>query len=171
LGRRRPFILFGIPISVFFLAVIPAVGHANHHAALPLIIVSVILFSISWNIAGDPYQALMVDITTEHERSTYNAILSVISLVGQVVILLYASFASLKKNTIPDLVFYACAAFLLLSYAVVFLGVREPRGVCNPDARLQRGAQATPEHLFPLDGTQRSHTFPHGLHQRRDARG
>jgi Na+/melibiose symporter-like transporter len=127
LGRRRPFILYAIPVSVFFLLLVPIVGHAGQHRALPLLIGTIILFSISWNIAGDPYQALMVDITPENERSVYNAILSVISLVGQVVILLYASFASLKKNNIPDPVFYACAGFLLLSYAVVFFGVREPK--------------------------------------------
>jgi Na+/melibiose symporter-like transporter len=126
LGRRRPFILFGIPVSVFFLLLIPVLAHSKN-LALPLIAASIILFSITWNIAGDPYQALMVDITPPEERSVYNAILSVVSLVGQVVILVYASLTALKKNNLPNLVFYACAAFLFLSYAVVFFGVREPK--------------------------------------------
>jgi MFS-type transporter involved in bile tolerance (Atg22 family) len=70
----------------------------------------------------------MVDITPAQERPVYNAILSVISLAGQVVILVYATIASLKKHGhLPNVVFYACAAFLFLSYAVVFLGVHEPR--------------------------------------------
>lgn len=140
LGRRRPFILFGIPLSVLFLALIPLAGHAGHNWALPLIVVSIILFSITWNIAGDPYQALMIDITPERERSLFNAILSVIALVGQVAILLYASVASIKKNNIPDPIFYLCAGFLLVTYAVVFFGVREPR-----DA----GAQAHVEDKIP----------------------
>ena len=141
LGRRRPFILFGIPLSVLFLAATPIAGHAGHHWALPLIIVSIILFSITWNIAGDPYQALMIDITPERERSLFNAVLSVIALVGQVAILLYASFASIKKNNIPDPIFYLCAGFLLITYAAVFFGVREPRNAA---------AQAHVEGKIPL---------------------
>ncbi len=127
MGRRRPFILFGIPVSVTFLVLLPLAGHAGHRWALPLIILSIVLFSITWNIAGDPYQALMIDITEKEERARFNAVLSVIALVGQVGILLYAAFASIKKNTVPDFIFYACAAFLLVTYAVVFFGVREPR--------------------------------------------
>lgn len=133
LGRRRPFILFGLPISVFFLLLLPAIGHARFNlegttiGALPLVFACIVLFSITWNIAGDPYQALMVDITEEKERSVYNAILSLIALVGQVAILVYAAIASIKKHNIPDPVFYACAIFLLLSYAVVFFGVKEPQ--------------------------------------------
>jgi maltose/moltooligosaccharide transporter len=141
MGRRRPFILFGIPLSVLFLILTPLAGHAGSHWALLLIIVSIILFSITWNIAGDPYQALMIDITPERERSLFNAILSVIALVGQVAILLYASVASIKKNNIPDPIFYLCAGFLLLTYAVVFFGVREPKAAI---------AQARREDKIPL---------------------
>lgn len=127
LGRRRPFILVGIPISVSFLSLVPVLSRTGHGHALPLIIAAIILFSITWNIAGDPYQALMIDITPKAERAVYNAILSVIALVGQVGILLYAAVASINKHNIPDSVFYACVVVLFLSYAVVFLGVREPR--------------------------------------------
>ena len=141
LGRRRPFILFGIPLSVFFLGLVPVVGHLGHNRALPLLITTIVLFSITWNIAGDPYQALMIDITPENERSVYNAILSVVSLVGQVAILLYAAIASFKKTQIPDPVFYACAGFLLLSYTLVFFGVREPK---------EGAAMAQVEHKIPI---------------------
>jgi MFS family permease len=79
-----------------------------------------------WNIAGDPYQALMIDITPPKERSTYNAILTVLSLGGQVGLLLFATHA-VKKNNIPNSIFYACIGILFLTFAVVFLGVREPK--------------------------------------------
>jgi Na+/melibiose symporter-like transporter len=127
LGRRRPFILVGIPISVFFLMLIPIFGRAHTHLALPLIAAAIILFSITWNTAADPYQALMVDITAPSKRSIFNAILSVISLAGQVVIVVFASVAALKKNNIPVIVFYVCGVFLLAGFAAVFFGVREPR--------------------------------------------
>jgi len=127
LGRRRPFILFGIPLAVLFLALVPLAGHAGHHAALPLIAASVILFSITWNIAGDPYQALMIDITPDHQRSRFNAILSVVSLFGQILIIAYTAIAGLTKKNIPDAVFFVCVAVMFLSYAIVFFGVREPK--------------------------------------------
>ncbi len=138
LGRRRPFILFGIPLSVLFLALVPLLSHAGHGHALPLIIGAIVLFSITWNIAGDPYQALMVDITPAAQRSIYNAILSVVALVGQVAILLYAAFASVNKHNIPDGVFYACVIFLLITFAVVFFGVREPRDAASDATREDR---------------------------------
>jgi maltose/moltooligosaccharide transporter len=135
LGRRRPFILFGIPISVFFLSLVPILSHSSHNLALPLIITSIVLFSITWNIAGDPYQALMVDITPREERATFNAILSVLSLMGQVAILLYAAFTSINKHNIPDGVFYACVVCLFVTYALVFFGVREPREAATAATR------------------------------------
>jgi Na+/melibiose symporter-like transporter len=127
LGRRRPFILVGIPISVFFLALVPVFSHLGHGIALPLIVIAIILFSITWNVAGDPYQALMVDITPAGERNMFNAILGIISLVGQVLILAYAALASVNKHNIPDSVFYACVVSMFIAYAVVFLKVREPK--------------------------------------------
>lgn len=160
LGRRRPFILFGIPISVFFLLLVPVAGHIHLTVGgvtitpLALVFATIVLFSITWNIAGDPYQALMIDITGERERSVYNAILSIVSLVGQVAILAYAAIAAFKKDNIPPPVFYACAIFLLLSYAVVFFGVREPK---------HAAASASKEERIPL------RTYIAGIRQFREA--
>jgi len=126
LGRRRPFILVGIPLSVLFLCMIPLAGHAPRLWALPLIFTAVVLFSIFWNVAGDPYQALMVDITPEQQRPKYNSILAVLALAGQVGLGLYAIKLS-HHNDIPDGLFYAAGAFMLLMFALVFFGVREPK--------------------------------------------
>lgn len=125
LGRRRPFILIAAPVSILFLLLIPTLGHSGHQLTLPLVAASLILFSIAWNVAADPYDALMVDVTHPRDRPVFNAILNVVSLAGQVGIVLFVSIASLKKNNIPDTVFYVCAAVMLASYAVVFFGVRE----------------------------------------------
>jgi maltose/moltooligosaccharide transporter len=127
LGRRRPFILVAAPLSVFFLLLIPFLGHTGRRLALPLVAVSIMLFSVTWNVAADPYDALMVDMTPPRRRPVFNAILNIVSLAGQVGIVLFVSIASLRENNIPDTVFYVCAALILASYAIVFLGVREPR--------------------------------------------
>jgi maltose/moltooligosaccharide transporter len=138
LGRRRPFILIGVPAAALFLLGIPAAARVGGSLALPLIAAAVILFSISWNIAIDPYQAMMVDITPEAERPLFNAVIALVSLLGQVAIVVYATITALKKNDIPPAVFYACAAILLVSYTIVFFGVREPMGA-EIEARREEG--------------------------------
>lgn len=130
LGRRKPFILFGAPLSAVLLILAAHAGHTGGSFALPLVALSIILFSIVYNIAGDPYDALMVDITPPRGRATFNAVLNIVSLVGFIGITLFASFASVKKNAIPDSVFYITAATIVLGYAFVLFGVREP-----PDAQ------------------------------------
>lgn len=126
LGRRRPFILVGIPLAVFFLVMIPVAGHAPRLWALPLIFVAVVLFSIFWNIAADPYTALMVDITPMRERPRFNAILAMLALLGQVGLGVYALRLT-SRGDIPDALFYAAGAFILLMFGLVVYGVREPR--------------------------------------------
>src|SRR5260221_14660501 len=62
LGRRRPFIALGIPLSAaFFLFA------ATQRDVLGLTI-AIVLFSIFFNVAADPYVALLADITGVGER-------------------------------------------------------------------------------------------------------
>src|SRR5438270_3248494 len=130
LGRRKPFILFGAPLSALFLILAAHAGHLGSSLALPLVALAIVLFSIAYNVAGDPYDALMVDITPPRGRAPFNAVLNIVSLVGFIGITLFASFASVKKNAIPDSVFYITAAAIVVGYALVLIGVREP-----PDAQ------------------------------------
>ena len=61
-GRRRPFLMIGIPLSaVFFLA------GAFVHSLLPLAGV-IFAFSIFFNVAVDPYTALLADIAPLEQR-------------------------------------------------------------------------------------------------------
>ena len=127
LGRRRPFILAAIPVTVALLLLIPVIRGLSGPFLLPLLAADIILFSIAWNVALDPYQAMMIDITPPRQRSIFNAVISIISLLGQVAIVAYASIAALKKNGIPGAVFVATAAVIFVSFAMVYLTVREPR--------------------------------------------
>jgi Na+/melibiose symporter-like transporter len=138
LGRRKPFMLVGAPLSVVFLLLAARAGHAGGSIALPLVALAIVLFSIFYNVAGDPYDALMVDIVPPRGRATFNAILNIVSLAGYVGITLYASFASVKKNSIPDTVFYVTAAAILLGYALVVFGVREPADARSEAQREER---------------------------------
>ncbi|MGH2446985.1 MAG: MFS transporter [Chloroflexota bacterium] len=127
LGRRRPFILAGIPVTAVLLVLVPVIGSSAGAATLPLLAADIIIFSIAWNVALDPYQAMMIDITPPRARPIFNAVISIASLLGQVVLVAYASIAALKRHGIPDAVFVVAAAIIAISFAFVFFGVHEPR--------------------------------------------
>lgn len=140
LGRRLPFIVVGLPLSIMFLLLVRFAGHLGNGLALPAVAISVTLFSIFWNVMGDPYQALLVDITSEEERPSYNAILSIVSLIGQGALLLFATGVTIQGDRVPDVVFDVCAVLLFLSFVPVFF-VREPHAVA---------AAAHRERMLPL---------------------
>ena len=52
---------------------------------------------------------IVFDITPEEKRTKYNAILSMVSLFGQVALGLFAIKLTSGKHHIPDLLFYATA--------------------------------------------------------------
>src|SRR5205085_12123732 len=56
LGRRRPFMLIAIPLSALVMALTPLAPN------LALIVVCIVLFSLLFNVAADPYTALQADI-------------------------------------------------------------------------------------------------------------
>jgi len=61
-GRRGPFMIVGIPLSAVFF-----VAGSFVNGLLPLAIV-IFLFSIFFNVAVDPYTALLADIAPLHQR-------------------------------------------------------------------------------------------------------
>ncbi|HZT97707.1 MAG TPA: MFS transporter [Chloroflexota bacterium] len=125
-GRRRPFIAVFAPISVLFLIAIPYLHGAGRDLRVPLIAASIILFSIANNIAADPMKALLVDITPERQRPRFNAVISMVSTGAQLGFVLFALLISIKKSNTPVAIFWAAGGVMLLSYILVFLGVREP---------------------------------------------
>lgn len=132
LGRRRPFMLVGIPLSAAFLALAALAPN------LPTLVAAVFLFSLLFNIAIDPLNALLADLFPVGRRSTVNGLANVVQFVGMVAILLGA--AQLANRHLLPLTFYVVAAGMLASFAVTVSGVREPRTL----ARDQAAAAAAP---------------------------
>jgi len=137
-GRRRPFIGIFAPLSVIFLIAIPYLHGAGHAARVPLIAVSIILFSICANIAADPYGALMIDITPAPIRPRFSAVLQIVSTVFQLLFVAFALVVSIRKDNIPSYVFWVAGAIMLLCYLSVFLGVREPDAAQRAALREER---------------------------------
>ena len=128
LGRRRPFIVVGVPLSAaFFLFA------AGRHDVLGLT-VGIVLFSIFFNAAADPYVALLADITAPAERGVLSGVSTLIQLASQVGFLIAVSVAT-QGGAIPDWTYAAVAALLVLTFGVTVLGIREaPAGPRAPQA-------------------------------------
>ncbi len=80
LGKRRPFIVFGAPVSALLFAIIPfvALGTGN----LPATMACIILFVFTMSLWRAPVVALMPDLTPPHLRSEGNAIINLMGGIG-----------------------------------------------------------------------------------------
>lgn len=118
LGRRRPFLLVAIPASAAILALTPAAP------SLGWAVAAIVLFSLLFNVAIDPYSALLADIAPLRQRAMVNGLATLIQFAGQVATgLVVAQLAD--RGMLPH-AFILVAVLLVASFAVTILGVREP---------------------------------------------
>ena len=82
LGKRRPFIVYGAPVSAALFAIIPWVALSN---SLFATMVFIILFVFSMSLWRAPAVALMPALTPPHLRSEGNAIINLMGGVGSVI--------------------------------------------------------------------------------------
>lgn len=83
LGRRRPLMLVFVPISCVLLCVTPIAAHVHSHRLL-WIAISIVVFTCAFNLAYDPYQALLADSTSPSQRGRVSAAWYLAGAVGQV---------------------------------------------------------------------------------------
>lgn len=144
LGRRAPFFLIGMPLSALFVIItanlprdttlyptipfnfLPFPFSVN--ALLIIVVATVFLFSLLFNIGADPYTALLADVTTPQQRGTVNSIKEIFGFIGQFAILI-AAIVLFGQH--PDWVFYIVAIGLIVGFGIVALGVREPRRLAH----------------------------------------
>jgi len=86
-GRRRPFMRLFILISALFLLLAPAAAHLPPGARLAAVVGCIFLFTLTFNVAMDPYQALLADITTPEQRGRVTGFWFFVGTLGQVTIL------------------------------------------------------------------------------------
>jgi len=120
-GRRRPFMLVAVPISSLFLLLTPLCAHLPHNTRLAAMIACIFLFTVTFNIAQDPYNALMPDITPEPQRGRVTGISMFIFLLGQVVLVFLP-----EKMVSTEAKFGICALMMLITTLVTCITVREP---------------------------------------------
>ncbi len=86
-GRRRPFMRVFIALSALFLLLAPAAAHLPPAARLAGIVGCIFIFTLTFNVAMDPYQALLADITTPAQRGSVTGLWNFVGALGQILIL------------------------------------------------------------------------------------
>ncbi len=134
-GRRAPFFLATMPIVALLLIVNGVLPHDP--ALLWIVVVTIFVFSLLFNVGIDPYYALLVDVTHPKQRGTVNGIAQVFGFLGQFGILIAAAFL---WGVHPFWVFSTVAAGLVIGFGIVAFGVREPRALVHAGATHTRPA-------------------------------
>ncbi|HEX8035899.1 MAG TPA: MFS transporter [Ktedonobacterales bacterium] len=138
-GRRKPFILAFVPISVFFILLTPflpgfatlaplvalqhALGLSQQAFVLLIVALDIFFFTLAFNIMYDPYQALLADITPLAHRGRVNGIFQALGASGQALILIIGAFLSVGMTGLFLLTGIALATF----FVPTLIGIREPR--------------------------------------------
>ena len=136
LGKRRPFIIFGAPVSAFLFAVIPWVALSN---SLALTMFFIILFVFSMSLWRAPVVALMPALTPPSLRSEGNAIINLMGGVGSaigmfagtVVGIFYKLATGIEITTENETiafpyVFLTGAVVMVIGMLVIMFFVKEP---------------------------------------------
>ncbi len=127
LGRRRPFMLFTVPLSALFIVLTPLTANLPINIRLGIMIACIFLFTTLFNIAWSPYQALMADITPTRQRGRVTAIMTLFGVLGQ---------ASLVLLNLPlPLKFFIAAAIMLLTTLITCGLIKEPVRPITNDSR------------------------------------
>jgi maltose/moltooligosaccharide transporter len=146
-GRRRIFIVRFVPITAFFVIItgfIPGwASHGPFHAiqqalgvpetrfVLILLGLTIFIFTFTFNIMYDPYQALLADITPEAYRGRVNGVFQAFGASGQTGILIVAAFLFTLIGGFTGLFIFS-GLVLILFFIPTVLGIREPRMLVGP---------------------------------------
>ncbi len=137
LGKRRPFIVYGAPVSALLFALIPWVALKS---TLPVTMLFIILFVFSMSLWRAPAVALMPALTPPALRSEGNAIINLMGGVGSVIGMVAGALVSAiyllvtgvkvtaenEQQTSFPYVFLLGAIVMVIGMLVVRVFVKEP---------------------------------------------
>lgn len=118
LGKRRPFIVAGAPISALFFLLIPIVYLQTK--SLPLTMLCIILFVFTMSLWRAPVVALMPDLTPPSLRSEGNAVINLMGGIGSAVGMVAGTIGIALCVALGGISREAIAADETLSFPYVF---------------------------------------------------
>lgn len=144
LGKRRPFIVIGAPVSALLFAIIPFVS--NGTGSIGATMVFIILFVFTMSLWRAPVVALMPDLTAPELRSEGNAVINLMGGLGGLIgmlagtiaaavyALIYGHSATDEQQTFP-IVFLIGSVVMVVGALVLLFFVKEE------DSRIQLKAE------------------------------
>ena len=105
----------------------------NH--LLVIVVSTVFLFSLLFNLGIDPYIALLADVTPSEQRGTVNGIAAGLGYAGQIALGVLA-FILIEAH--PDWLFYIVAVALVVGFGIVALVIREKRELIHVEHKRVR---------------------------------
>lgn len=152
-GKRRPYVIFGAPISAILFAIIPII--AIKLSSLPLTMLFIILFVFVMSLWRAPVVALMPDLTPNEIRSEGNAIINLMGglgsaiglFAGTVVTAVYCMATGLDSKapgfdelqTFPY-VFLLGAIIMIIGMLVILFFVKEPDSRVKVQGEMNKAA-------------------------------
>ncbi len=154
-GKRRPYVIFGAPVSAILFAIIPIV--AIKVGSLPLTMLFIILFVFVMSLWRAPVVALMPDLTPSDIRSEGNAVINLMGgiggalglFAGTIVTAIYCASTGISSkspefnelNTFPY-VFLLGAAVMVIGMLVILFFVKEPDSRIKVQGEMNQAADA-----------------------------
>lgn len=124
LGRRMPYLIFGMPVAAVLVSLIPM------NWSLISLIVSIVSLNIVMASFRSPTVALMPDITPEPQRSKANGIINLMGGLGSIAAFLVGSLLYKMNTAYP---FYMASALIVISLLVLLFNIKEKRDSLNYD--------------------------------------
>lgn len=118
-GRRKPWIMMGVPIAVLGFVLIPVAR------SVWMIAVAIIIFNVGRAVFVPPVIAWLGDLYPAAQRSQANSVFSLVSGVAAVMVLLVAGVLFEQVGRTAPFVFTATVLVLLIAPGLLW--VREPR--------------------------------------------
>lgn len=139
LGKRRPYVIYGAPVSAILFALIPII--AIKLGSIPLTMLFIILFVFVMSLWRAPVVALMPDLTPNELRSEGNAIINLMGglgsalglVAGTIVTVIYCAVTGANSKaadwdeyvTFPY-VFLLGSVVMIIGMFVILFFVKEP---------------------------------------------
>lgn len=134
-GRRRPYLLTGMPIAA--LSLIALIW--THDAGLIPLLVTTGVLNLSMSLFRSPTVALMPDLTPPSLRSQANGIINLMGGIGAAIVLQVGKMVYPLNGGYP---FAVAAAIMVIVFFLFLLAIREP-AVPEGDS----GVEETPQSL------------------------